>query len=76
MPESPGAGVGRAVRRLRERQGMSGKALALAAGVAQSYVSDLEAGKVVSPGLVALHAMAGALGVTVVELLREAEADE
>ena len=71
MPERPGVVVGRNVRRLREARGMSGNALAGAADITQSYVSDLEAGKVTSPGLAMVQALARALGVAVDELLRE-----
>jgi len=63
--------VGRNVRRLRESRGMSGNALAKAAGMAQSQVWDLEAGRTQNPTAPVLQALARALGVTVDELLRE-----
>lgn len=59
------------MRRLRVQMGMSGNGLAKAAGLAQSQVWDLEAGRTQNPTAPVLQALAGALGVTVDELLRD-----
>jgi transcriptional regulator with XRE-family HTH domain len=52
-------------------RGLSVRALAREAGVAFSALHRIEAGKT-SPRLVTLEAIAGALGVTVVELFAPA----
>ena len=71
MAEKTPSIVGRNVRRLRESLGMSGNALAKAAGMAQSQVWDLEAGRTQNPTAPVLQALARALGVTVDALLQE-----
>ena len=63
--------VGRNVRRLREARGMSGNALAKAAGLSQAQVWELEAGRKRNPSVHVAQALARALGVTVDELLRD-----
>jgi transcriptional regulator with XRE-family HTH domain len=66
--------LGARITRLRELRGLSLGALAEAAGgMAKSYLARIERGEVESPGLRLLSAIAGALGVTVADLLAPAE---
>ena len=58
-----------ALKRLREAKGFSQLQLAKRAGVAQGYVSELEAGQKKNPGIETLRKIAKALGVPVTELL-------
>lgn len=57
------------LRDLRERNDMSQLELAKKAGVAQGYISALEAGEKNNPGMAVLRRLAKALGVNVSELL-------
>jgi transcriptional regulator with XRE-family HTH domain len=62
--------IGARVKRWREARGLSQLALAKRAKVAQSYISELEAGtKGRRPGVVVLQRLARALDVPVTELL-------
>ena len=63
---------GRAVRREREKQGLSQEAFAERADVHRTYISSIELGKV-SVGLEAANGLAGALGMRLSELIRRAE---
>ncbi len=63
------ARIGTVVKRLRERKGLSQLELAKRAGVAQGYISDLEAGRKKNPGIETLRKLARALGVPVTELV-------
>jgi transcriptional regulator with XRE-family HTH domain len=63
---------GRAVRRERERQGMSQEAFAERAEVHRTYISSIELGKV-SVGIEVANGLAGALGLRLSELIRRAE---
>jgi transcriptional regulator with XRE-family HTH domain len=57
------------LKTLREKRGMTQLELATKAGVAQGYLSNLEAGAKKNPGLDVLKRLARALGVPVGELL-------
>jgi transcriptional regulator with XRE-family HTH domain len=57
------------IRQRREEQGLSQLALAKKAGVAQGYISSLEAGEKKNPSIGVLKKLARALGVAVGELL-------
>jgi len=57
------------LRELRESKEMTQVDLAKKSGVAQGYISALEAGKKKTPGLDVLKRLARALGVPVTELL-------
>jgi transcriptional regulator with XRE-family HTH domain len=61
--------VKRKIKRLREERKMSQLELAKTSGVAQGYISALEAGTKVNPGLDVLSKLAKALGVPLTELL-------
>jgi transcriptional regulator with XRE-family HTH domain len=58
------------LRQIRERQGISQRALAKAAGITQMALYELEAGRT-DPRLSTLRALAKALNVTVAEIIRE-----
>jgi transcriptional regulator with XRE-family HTH domain len=64
--------IGHAVRRMRERAGLSMRQLAASAGMHPGYLTRVERG-LVEPGVGAVARLASALGVTVDELLRLAE---
>lgn len=66
-------GLGVALRSLRQRRGLSQESLALAAGVHRSFVFRLERGDV-NVSLDTLGRLAGALDVSVSELIALAEA--
>jgi transcriptional regulator with XRE-family HTH domain len=76
---SPGRDVrvtfGLAVRRRRKQVGVSQERLAELAEVERAYVSALERGKR-NPTLVTQHRIAAALGVTLQQLLADAEGIE
>jgi transcriptional regulator with XRE-family HTH domain len=61
--------LGPRVKELREAAGMSQQALAVAAGVSISVVTQIEQGKKADPRLSTVAALASALGVTVDGLL-------
>jgi transcriptional regulator with XRE-family HTH domain len=61
--------IGLVLKKLREAKGLSQLALAKRAGVAQGYVSEMEAGQKKNPGIETLRKLAKALGVPVTELL-------
>ena len=73
-PENPRAPLrfGRTLRARRKALGMSQEALAEAARVSSSYVSQLERGRR-SPTLHVLESLARGLGVTVADLLEDPE---
>lgn len=59
---------GRRLRALRTARGLGQKELGHAVGRSESWVSNVEKGKIREPGASALLALAGALGVSVEEL--------
>ena len=61
--------VTRMIKRLRGERKMSQLELAKKSGVAQGYITALEAGTKSNPGLDVLTKLAKALGVPVTELL-------
>lgn len=64
------AGVERNAARLRDAAGLTQEALAEKGGFSQQFISDLERGKR-DATVVTLCELATALGVSVVELVRE-----
>ncbi len=62
--------VGKALRDLREQSSKTARDLATASGVSAAMISRIESGQV-SPSLSTLEALAGALEVPIVALLRE-----
>lgn len=62
--------VGKALRELREQSGATARDLAAKSGVSAAMISRIENGQV-SPSLTTLEALAGALAVPIVSLLRE-----
>lgn len=71
-PLSPAVLVGRSIRSHREAARLSLGALALKSGVSKSNLSKIEAG-VANPSLETLWHLAGALGLSLGDLLGEAE---
>jgi len=71
MPEA--TSLGNALRRIRDRAGMSQRALADVSGVERSYISMLENGHRRNASEPIMRNLAAALGVTVGDLYREAE---
>jgi transcriptional regulator with XRE-family HTH domain len=63
---------GRAVRRERERLGLSQEAFAEHADVHRTYISSIELGKV-GIGIEVANSIAAALGLKLSELVRRAE---
>jgi transcriptional regulator with XRE-family HTH domain len=61
--------IGKVLKRLREAKDLSQLELAKRAGVAQAYLSELEAGQKKNPGIETLRKIAKALGVPVTKLL-------
>jgi transcriptional regulator with XRE-family HTH domain len=61
--------VGRNVRRVRERNGLTQEKLSEISGFSQQYISGLEQGKR-NPTVVTLFELAQALGVSHMELVR------
>lgn len=57
------------LKSVREAKGMSQFKLSAESGVAQGYISSLEAGEKTNPSLSTLQRLAEALGVPVTELL-------
>ena len=73
LPAPPtSAALGRAIRRLRQQQGLSIEALALNANMHPTYLSGIERG-VRNPTWTKLCDLADTLGVTVSTLAAEAE---
>jgi transcriptional regulator with XRE-family HTH domain len=61
--------IGRVLKRFREQKGLTQLALAKRSGVAQGYISELEAGKEQNPSIEIVRKLAKALGVPAGELL-------
>jgi transcriptional regulator with XRE-family HTH domain len=64
--------LGRAIRREREKLGLSQEEFAERANVHRTYISSIELGKV-SVGIEIAHALACALGMRLSELVCKAE---
>ena len=64
--------LGRAIRRQREKLGLSQEDFAERANVHRTYISSIELGKV-SMGIEVAHSLASALGMKLSELVRKAE---
>jgi transcriptional regulator with XRE-family HTH domain len=62
--------LGIVLKQLREKRGLTQQALAKRAGIAQGYLSELEAGREKNPGIETLRKLAKALKVSVVELVK------
>ena len=61
--------VGRNVRRIRQRKGLTQEQLAEISGFSQQYISGLEQGRR-NPTVVTLYELAAALGVSHSDLVR------
>jgi transcriptional regulator with XRE-family HTH domain len=61
--------VGRNVRRIRQKKGLTQEQLAEISGFSQQYISGLEQGRR-NPTVVTLYELASALGVSHIELVR------
>lgn len=61
--------VGRNVRRIRQRKGLTQERFAEISGFSQQYISSLEQGRR-NPTVVTLYELATALGVNHMELVR------
>lgn len=61
--------VGQAVRAYREVRGLSARALSLAAGLSESYVTKLETGALEEPSLRAFARLVRELGMTSAEIV-------
>ena len=72
MPERREA-LGTRLRRLRTAAGLTQQDLASQAGLSMSAVTQMELGKRSDPKLSTLRALAGVLGVSVVELIDDLE---
>ncbi len=66
--------VGRNVRRLRQRKGLTQEEFAEISGFSQQYISSLERGRR-NPTIVTLYELATALGVSHMELVRPTQRD-
>jgi transcriptional regulator with XRE-family HTH domain len=66
------AALGRAVKALREKRGLTQEALSLRSGLHQRWISNVETGKR-NPSYASLRRLADGLGVSASELLAEAE---
>ena len=71
---APTAGslLGEWVRRARQEQGLSQRALADQSGLSRSYVCDIERGRGAEPSLTTLDKLAAALGASRADLMRAA----
>jgi transcriptional regulator with XRE-family HTH domain len=61
--------IGRNVKRLRQRKGLTQEQFAEVSGFSQQYISSLERGRR-NPTVVTLYELATALGVSHMELIR------
>ena len=72
MTPTAGSLLGEWVRRARQDQGLSQRALADQSGLSRSYVCDIERGRGVEPSLTTLDKLAVALGASRADLMRAA----
>lgn len=61
--------IGARLRSLRQARGYTIEQLAAAAGVADSWINNVELGYIKAPGSIKLYAVATVLGVTIESLL-------
>ena len=73
MDEARAKRLGARITLLREERDMSLGDVATASGLAKSYLSKMEKGEALNPGLATLSAIASALHLTVHDLLPRAE---
>lgn len=73
--KSPQLAFGRAVRRLREKEGYSQERFAHLAKVDRTYMSEIERG-VTNISLMMANRVAQALGIRLSELVQEAEREK
>ncbi|MHB1538690.1 MAG: helix-turn-helix domain-containing protein [Solirubrobacteraceae bacterium] len=73
MPPVPTSALAAAVKRLREQCGMTQETLAFHAGITVGTLSKIELAQA-SPAWATVSSIADALGVTLVELAAEVEA--
>jgi transcriptional regulator with XRE-family HTH domain len=66
--------VGRNVKRVREKTGLTQERLSEISGFSQQYISGLEQGRR-NPTIVTLYELSQALGVTHIELMRSHKDD-
>jgi transcriptional regulator with XRE-family HTH domain len=66
--------VGRNVKRVREKTGLTQEKLSEISGFSQQYISGLEQGRR-NPTIVTLYELSQALGVTHIELMRSHKDD-
>lgn len=64
-------GIGKRIRVIRKKRGLSQFDLAEGSGVSRSYIADLERGMMNNPSLDVIQSLAAALHVSVSELLGE-----
>ena len=65
--------VGRNVKRIRERKGLTQERFAELSGFSQQYISGLENGKR-NPSIVTIYELSKALGVSHMDLVRPTQA--
>ena len=70
MPESSKSNIGKTVKRLREKLGLSQEKLARLADVSNNTVINIEAGKQDNPTIETLKKVANALQVGVDDLIK------
>ena len=69
-PPTAGSLLGEWIRRIRQEQGISQRALADRSGLSRSYVCDIERGRGAQPSLATLDKLAAALGASRADLMR------
>lgn len=63
--------IGTKIKNLRNDQGMSQKDLGEKSGLSQTYISAIESGKKLNPGIKAIKGIADAFGKTVDDLVKD-----
>jgi len=74
-PDEPQPALGKAIRQLREKRGVTQEALAYEAGVTVGTLSLIERGKS-NPAWGTVKAIAAALGVSLVDLTKSEQENE
>jgi transcriptional regulator with XRE-family HTH domain len=72
QPDRVLRGLGEALHAAREKRGLTQEALSLETGVHRNYVGGIERGER-SPSVAVIVTLAGALGVSLADLFRQAE---